>query len=390
MGIENYSKTPASNDDTPPNGWPEGMLPSQVNNSARQNMADTRTWYEDSQWVNYGYTPTYASATSFTIATTDYTSLFHVGRRIKAYGLTTTTIYGTITASSYAVNTTITVEWDAGSLQNETLTIYLAALSHENDSIPYINKKASDVASAATIDLNAVNGDLIDVTGTAAITTVTLDEGQERTVRFTGALTLTNGANLILPSAANITTVAGDFAIFRGYSGDVVRCINYQRIDGKALINPDIVPVGTIIMHGASTAPIGLLDCDGAAVSRTTYADLFAVIGTTWGIGDGATTFNLPDLRGEFVRGWDDGRGIDTGRAFASSQGFATESHTHNVTSVNTRAGAAQVDPGGNFYASSGDTGEFGAQSMTTNSQTGTTSSETRPRNIAVLYCIKY
>ncbi len=64
-----------------------------------------------------------------------------------------------------------------------------------------------------------------------------------------------------------------------------------------------VMPVGLISTYGGSVAPVGWLICNGAAISRTTYADLFAVIGTTYGVGDGSTTFNLPDLRGVFVRG---------------------------------------------------------------------------------------
>ncbi len=96
----------------------------------------------------------------------------------------------------------------------------------------------ADIASAGTINLETATGDLVDVTGTTAITAVTLNEGHERTVRFTGILTLTNGASLILPGAANIATAAGDVAIFRGYASGLVRCIAYTRASGKSVIFP--------------------------------------------------------------------------------------------------------------------------------------------------------
>lgn len=79
------------------------------------------------------------------------------------------------------------------------------------------------------------------------------------------------------------------------------------------------VPVGTIIDYGSATPPTGFLECDGTAVSRTTYADLFAVIGTTFGAGDGSTTFDLPDLRGRITIG----RGTGTGGG-ASGTGAPT------------------------------------------------------------------
>lgn len=64
-----------------------------------------------------------------------------------------------------------------------------------------------------------------------------------------------------------------------------------------------IAPTGTVLPFAGSTAPEGWLLCDGTAKSRTTYANLFAVISTTYGVGDGSTTFNIPDMRGVFPRG---------------------------------------------------------------------------------------
>jgi phage-related tail fiber protein len=102
---------------------------------------------------------------------------------------------------------------------------------------------------------------------------------------------------------------------------------SYQRmnIDTSLVYNPstkvlnvsvssDVSEVGKISMFARSTAPSGYLKCNGAAISRTTYEALFSAIGTTFGAGDGSTTFNIPDLRGEFIRGWDDARGVDSGR----------------------------------------------------------------------------
>lgn len=91
-----------------------------------------------------------------------------------------------------------------------------------------LSAKGADIASATTLNLNLASGDLIDVTGTTTVTAITLDEGLTRTVRFTGALTLTNGASLVTGTGANITTAAGDFAVIRGYASGVVRIMNYQ------------------------------------------------------------------------------------------------------------------------------------------------------------------
>lgn len=94
------------------------------------------------------------------------------------------------------------------------------------------------------------------------------------------------------------------------------------------------VPPGAIMAFPTITPPDGWLVCDGAAISRTAYPDLFALIGTTWGVGDGVTTFNKPDLRGMFLRGFDAGRGVDPGRTFASQQTGQNLQHSHSGTTL--------------------------------------------------------
>ena len=141
-----------------------------------------------------------------------------------------------------------------------------------------------------------------------------------------------------------------------------------------------LIPPGSVLWFAYYTAPTGYLKANGAAVSRTTYAALFTAIGTTFGSGDGSTTFNLPDLRGEFVRGFDDGRGVDTGRVFGSSQADSFKSHTHKYGNTHDTAyglsatGTIGVNPGASIYYNASATG-------------GT---ETRPLNTALLACIKY
>ena len=145
---------------------------------------------------------------------------------------------------------------------------------------------------------------------------------------------------------------------------------------GKALNDTLLSFVGSVSAFAMSAAPTGWLACSGQAVSRTTYADLFAKIGTTYGAGNGSTTFTLPDLRGEFVRGFDDGRGIDAGRKIGSAQDDDLRSHTHSYFQVS-GGGGGQTSGGGSSYN----------REVSTSNTGGT---ETRPRNIALLYCIKY
>jgi microcystin-dependent protein len=138
------------------------------------------------------------------------------------------------------------------------------------------------------------------------------------------------------------------------------------------------VPIGSSIGFYLNSAPTGFLKENGAAVSRATYAALFAVIGTTFGAGDGSTTFNLPDSRSLFGRAADDGKGIDTGRVVGSSQAQSIQSHTHAILqkAINFTYSAS---PGGGAPGSS-----------TAGSTEATGGAETRPANIAKLYCIKY
>ena len=140
--IKDYSTTQASNTSLNGINTAEGMLPSDLNNALRALMKNTRDWFNDSQWVEYGdgdasVTYAYASGTSFTIAGADVTSVYHAGRRIKLTAATPGTIYGTIASSSFSTNTTVNVTWDSGSLSNEAITtVYIGALSKTNNSIP--------------------------------------------------------------------------------------------------------------------------------------------------------------------------------------------------------------------------------------------------------------
>ena len=174
----------------------------------------------------------------------------------------------------------------------------------------------------------------------------------------------------------------------------------YLKTDGSGVLSwgtvstPAGVPTGSVFTMATSTVPSGYLECNGAAVSRTTYSDLFTAIGTTWGSGNGSTTFNVPDLRGEFVRGWDNSRGVDSGRSFASSQADSVTDHTHTILADGTSGSVSSTivtnnnnsnafDADGGFDKYVKGIGTFAAGSSTT------ATTETRPRNIAMMYVIK-
>lgn len=139
-------------------------------------------------------------------------------------------------------------------------------------------------------------------------------------------------------------------------------------------------PPGSVMAYAGATIPTGWLECDGSPVSRALYDDLFTAIGVLYGAGNGTTTFNLPDLRGEFVRGWiNDRLGFESGRALASTQSYQVEDHTHALVDVTggilvefvigTPPGTGRYIMGGNPIPESTD--------------------ETRPRNVAMQYMIK-
>lgn len=137
--------------------------------------------------------------------------------------------------------------------------------------------------------------------------------------------------------------------------------------------------IGTVSAFAMPTAPEGWLVCDGSAISRTDYADLFATIGTVWGAGDEISTFNLPDLRGEFVRGFDDGRGVDAGRVFGSAQ---TATGLNRMVTSNLWVNVQDADE---TYSWSTSTNYSGNDYSNSNS----TAYRFRPRNVAMTYAIK-
>lgn len=92
------------------------------------------------------------------------------------------------------------------------------------------------------------------------------------------------------------------------------------------------VPIGTLIWYASTRTPSGWLPCDGSTVKRRQYPSLFSVIGTTFGIGDGTTTFNLPDLTNKFIRGWGPVNDADPNRVFGSDQSDLLFSHDHPIT----------------------------------------------------------
>ncbi len=162
--------------------------------------------------------------------------------------------------------------------------------------------------------------------------------------------------------------------------------------------------IGEVVAWPAAAIPSGWLECDGAAVSRATYASLFAAIGTAFGVGDGSTTFNLPDLRGEFIRGLDNGRGVDGARVLGSAQSGQLGDHKHEIPfgiEPDSNADLYFENPdvfgeGGAFTADrsvgasgSSTSADYALTNTPYRSSDDEASIETRPRNVALKYIIR-
>ena len=230
--------------------------------------------------------------------------------------------------------------------------------------------------------------------------TGTVDSAGDIVMGGTGALKLPNGTTAQRPTAAtgqirfNSTTTE-----FEGYNGSAW--------GGLA----SGVPTGTILAHAANTPPTGFLECNGSNISRSTYATLFSTISTTFGVGDGSSTFALPDLRGQFIRGWANTGSTDASRAFGSTQTDQNKNHTHTTDSTSLTGGIRKISEG--FGAGGSATGVFTKTQDGTNSITGSSSTspvggvdfdgththtisssgggtEARPTNLALMYIIKF
>lgn len=339
-GIKNWSTTPGDNDSAPPNGAPEGMPPSSVNDVMRQNMADIREWYEDPIWIDYGYTTTYIDADTFRIAG-DRTELLTVGRRVRAIG-TGYTIYGSVTAAAYTTpNTDVDVAWDSGTLDNTLTSVMICALDITGKPVSSLGIKFED---------DTVPNDALDPTLVADVATALARPGVPtgaimgfyKTTAPTGWLKV-NGDTI--GSAASGATHADDLTedlFLELWAED-------QTANQLAIFTSG----GSSSTKGASAA------ADWAADKR----------------------LSLPEIRGEFIRALDDGRGVDGSRVLGSAQTGQVGAITINARSNSDVGFLAQV---AGSLDSVFDLGTSGSKNVTINS-----GAENLVRNKALLMCIK-
>lgn len=236
-------------------------------------------------------------------------------------------------------------------------------------------------------------------------------QSQNNFIKLTG--TLLANIDLTFPAIGRtyfvLNNTTGNFTVTIKCAGGGTSAVIPQGRGGFILLDATNVtldtgpqmPAGAISAFAMSTVPTGWLECDGSAVSRITYGALYQAIGVTYGAGDGSTTFNLPDLRGIFIRGWSHGSSVDSGRAIGTLQQDDFESHTHVFVgnALGTHAHtlpvyATQFDSANTAKAGSGNQGGTATTSSVsagtptgTNQNTGGT--ETRPINLSMLYAIK-
>jgi microcystin-dependent protein len=195
----------------------------------------------------------------------------------------------------------------------------------DNTDIAYANPSAAEstnevtVASASTADVLGAGSEYVAISGTTTITSFGTGANKRKFVRATGAFKIThNATTLILPGGVDLTTIAGDTFLIVSDSSSNVRIYDYQR----SSFVPAAFPIGTVIDYAGSSAPALWLFAYGQDVSRTTYAALFSILGTTYGAGDGSTTFGLPDCNGRVRAGKDNMGGTSANRLTNMSGGL--------------------------------------------------------------------
>ena len=266
------------------------------------------------------------------------------------------------------------VNGEIGDVVLDATEIDISALTPAN----YTPADASTEGHLGGIDtaLGTLDGDIETVASSVAalVTGVSSVNGEA------GAVTLT--ADDVDVSALTPSNYTPADASTEGHLGGIDDALGALQSSISSVTG---VPAGAVQNFAMSTPPTGWLKANGALVSRTTYENLFAAIGTTFGAGDGSTTFALPDLRGEFIRGWDDARGVDTGRVFGSAQAQAVQKLPLDCST----SGFNMIVGDGGGPPLNVQTGPYLKYSALSTFSVGS-GTETRPRNVAFLVCIKY
>lgn len=241
------------------------------------------------EWVG-GTTPTYISATSFSV-TGDQSSTYHIGRRLKSTN-TGGTIYSTITAVAYSSVTTVTVANDSGTLDSGLSAVSYSLISGLAVSSLPVGRVTATQLTANQNDYNPTSlsyANVLRISSDASRNITGLQGGTDGR-----ALTIHNVGTfpIVFKYEDTSSTAAYRFSFACTLGGGQSMEISYDGVSSRWRAKHRPEPIGTIKDFGTSTMPEDFLAID-QNVSRTTYASLFNIVGTTWGSGDGSTTFGL-------------------------------------------------------------------------------------------------
>lgn len=197
MKVGRWSTTPGSNNATPPDGWPEGQAPSTLNDCAREMMAQLRTLYQDSQFVDQDLSPSFVNVTTFTVPG-DQTSAIHSGRRLKVFDAST--MFATVTTASFTAVTTIQIATDSGSnLTNSLSSFAIGILSRLNTGMP----QGLSLSAAAVNVSGAVSVGTLVVGGTLSASAFAAPNIPKAWVSFSGSTT-----GIVVNSGFNVSSVS--------------------------------------------------------------------------------------------------------------------------------------------------------------------------------------
>lgn len=257
MKLGRWSTAAGSNNASPPNGWPEGQLPSTVNDCAREMMASIRTAALDLQFIDQDYTPTFITSTSFSVPG-NQTSAIHIGRRLKLFDATAgvqQVIYATVQSVSFTAVTTIQIAADSGSLTSSLSSFGLSIISNVNNGLP----RASDL----TISSLAVGGGM-SISGAAAF---------GGAVQMGSTLSVSGAAVLGATLSVSATACA---AIFVG--PNVAKAyVNFHESAGGTLIDTSY-NISTVIRSAVGVVKITFIN----ALNDAVYLPMVSVNGATF------------------------------------------------------------------------------------------------------------